>query len=86
MARTQTFSVRATPDEIARWREAAGETRFNDWVKMALRDQASLDEATARERKSSQRDRQQTLTVTFPQGSSCPKDGGYCYTHDTRHV
>ena len=89
MPRTSTFSVRCTPEEKARWQNAAGDEKFNSWVKRSLNDASELEEALAREKREAQRERQQTFEDAFPQKRAepdCPKWPEYCYKHAMKHV
>jgi len=38
--KSTTFTVRCTPEEKARWQNAAGDMKFNSWVKSALNEAA----------------------------------------------
>jgi hypothetical protein len=90
MAKSTTFSVRSTPEEQARWREAAGDQKFNSWVKRALNDAADLEAALDRERSQAQDARREVAETAFPQmkkkAIKCPTPkGAFCYAHNMRH-
>jgi len=77
LAKTGTFSVRAAPEDILRWKEAAGGLRFNDWVKRALNEAADLEQAEERQRAGVVAEREKIVKKSRPQTSGACKHEGY---------
>ena len=77
MAKSKTFTVRASEEQVERWRRAAGDTQFNSWVKMSLDSQAEVDESLEREIELKARERAVIVKKSAPQKSSTCKHEGY---------